>query len=137
MTRQGYAEICQRNTKYFGAATLTEWNVARLCSNRYTFVLVIMDTDNPEEMIDSFEYSIEDLLFYSTIPPFKINFNIPFRKPDSPHPTFKSSSRSVHAVGDSEHMFNRLNALITYYTNELGGKLVVPDNLKDIKDETF
>ncbi len=132
MTQHEYLEIEQgkTKTKYFGAATLTEWNVARLCPNRYTFVLVIMDKDNPSDMLGYVEYSVDELLSYSTIPPFKINFNIPFRKQPSPF-VQKGSSKGVHAFEGENPDFNRLDGLISYYTNDLHGKLVIPNSLKE------
>ena len=136
MTRQEYSKIGQRKTKYFGAATLSEWNVARLCPKRYIFVLVVMNKDNPEEMLDHIEWSAQDLLYYSTIPPYKINLNIPFRKPSS-HDLPGTSSQCVRAFKGRKPNFDRLSCLVKNYTEVFGGKLSVPDSLKEIKDETF
>ena len=127
MKRDCYNSIRQKD-KYFGAATLTEFNLAIKHPDRYFFVLVIMDEDSPEEMIDSVEYSVLELLSYSTIPPFKINFNIPYVKPSRipSQPRNNSARKSVPAfIGDKPN-FGRIEILISDYCSKLEGNLLSP-----------
>src|SRR3989338_2924588 len=59
--------------EYFGAATLTEWRSAYANPNNYFFVIC-------HEVQESFSFAIytpEEFERFSTIPPFKIFFNIP------------------------------------------------------------
>jgi hypothetical protein len=59
---------------YFGAATLTEWVQAFKTPNFFKFV--IAKTDDLEETFIFTEYSPKDFMEHSTIPPFKIYFNV-------------------------------------------------------------
>jgi len=70
-----YFEIkfTNQKEKYFGAATLTEWEAALDDNNEYCFVIA-MKTQNEWEFI---EYAPNELMEFSTIPPFKAYFNIP------------------------------------------------------------
>ena len=70
-----FFEIKKTSTikEYFGAATLTEWRSAYKNPKNYFFVIC-------QENNDKFhftEYSPEEFEKFSTIPPFKIFFNIP------------------------------------------------------------
>lgn len=59
--------------EYFGAATLTEWRAAYSNPNNYFFVIA-------QETIEGFnfiEYTPDEFEKFSSIPPFKIFFNIP------------------------------------------------------------
>ena len=60
---------------YFGAATLTEWAEAVENSEHYKFVVA---KERNETDFDFIEYTPEELLEYSYIPPFKVYFNIYF-----------------------------------------------------------
>ena len=60
--------------KYFGAATITEWRAALEHPDNYYFVVVI-----EKEKLEDFNFLIftpDEFLEYSTIPPFKVYFNI-------------------------------------------------------------
>ena len=62
-----------KKDKLFGAATLTEWEQAFKTPERYRFVIAMKNDD------ESFSFSIitpEELMAFSTIPPFKVYFNI-------------------------------------------------------------
>lgn len=59
---------------YFGAATLTEWVQAFITPDFFKFV--IAKTDENEDVFSFEEYSPSDFMQHSTIPPFKIFFNI-------------------------------------------------------------
>lgn len=61
--------------KYFGAATMTEWKQALEDPNHYRFVIAI---ELGEDKWDFKEYTPAEFMEYSTIPPFKVYFNIDF-----------------------------------------------------------
>lgn len=64
------------NSEYFGAATLTEWRAAYENLDRYFFVIC-------QEHKNGFyftKYTPDEFEQFSTIPPFKIFFNIPLNK---------------------------------------------------------
>jgi Holliday junction resolvase len=67
-------KMTKQTEVYFGAATLTEWHQAIKTPNNYKFVIAI--TDSLEENFEFKVYSPDDFMEHSTIPPFKINFNI-------------------------------------------------------------
>tara|TARA_B100000579_G_C22130291_1_gene531723 strand:+ start:58 stop:519 length:462 start_codon:yes stop_codon:yes gene_type:complete len=60
--------------KYFGASTITEWEGALDKNNNYLFIVAKSLDNNMWEFI---EYKPEELMKYSTIPPFHIYFNLP------------------------------------------------------------
>jgi Holliday junction resolvase len=72
-----YFEIKKTSQKevYFGAATLTEWFEAVENETNYMFVIAKEIAENEFEFI---EYTPEQFLQYSYIPPFKVYFNIDF-----------------------------------------------------------
>lgn len=124
MTENQYNSINTLKDKYFGAATLTEWNLAIKYPERYKFVLVIMDKDNPDKMLGFEEYTPLEMLTYSTIPPFKVNFNIPFIKTKITTPNRRDGT--VPAMGKKEkNPDGRLLRLIRFF-EKLGGKLLEP-----------
>lgn len=72
-----YFEIKEtsKNEKVFGAATLTEWDTAYENKGHYFFVIIKDGTEGnalPQYVI----YSPQEFITYSTVPPFKFNFNI-------------------------------------------------------------
>lgn len=69
--------------KYFGAATETEWEQAFADPDHYRFVVAL--TDDKEESFEWFFFTPEELQQVSTIPPFKINFNINLDVPIGEH----------------------------------------------------
>jgi hypothetical protein len=58
---------------YFGAATLTEWEAALAHESNFRFV--IATTDNEKWIFR--QYTPEEFMSFSYIPPFKIFFSIP------------------------------------------------------------
>ena len=72
---QYYFEIKKTMQKksYFGAATLTEWESAIQNPNTYKFVIA-KTTDDINFKFK--KYTPAEFMAFSTIPPFKINFNI-------------------------------------------------------------
>ena len=67
-------KMTKKKVKYFGAATLTEWVQAFKTPNHFKFV--IAKTDEKEENFEFMEFTPEEFMKHSTIPPFKIYFNI-------------------------------------------------------------
>lgn len=71
-----YFEIkkTSKTKKIFGAATLTEWNQAYADSEHFRFVIAV-SKDNIK--FNFYPVTIDEFALLSSIPPFKINFNIP------------------------------------------------------------
>jgi hypothetical protein len=67
-------KMTKQSETYFGAATLTEWAQAFKTPNFFKFV--IAKTDKDEEKFTFIEFSPTEFMEHSTIPPFKIYFNI-------------------------------------------------------------
>lgn len=65
---------CKDN--YFGAVTFLTWEEAFNNTDTFKFVMIWLNED--DEVISYQEYSPEELLPYSSIPPFKVNFSIPY-----------------------------------------------------------
>jgi hypothetical protein len=85
--------------KYFGAATMTEWKQALEDPAHYRFVIAI-------ELEDTWvfkEYTPAEFMEYSTIPPFKVYFNIDFSNNGK-----KSKKGKSNAVKMSLDNFNKL-----------------------------
>lgn len=61
--------------KYFGAATMTEWKQALEDPYHFRFVIAI---DLGEDKWSFKEYTPSEFMEFSTIPPFKVYFNIDF-----------------------------------------------------------
>ena len=62
-----------KDKKYFGAATLTEWQAAIQHPNTYFFIVALLK----ENKWVFTKYSPYEFMEFSTIPPFKVFFNIP------------------------------------------------------------
>ena len=74
---QWYFEIkkTSKTDQYFGAATLTEWEQAFKTPDTYRFVIAIAN----DKVVNGFEFielTPAQMMEYSTIPPFKIFFNL-------------------------------------------------------------
>jgi hypothetical protein len=67
-------KMTKQSTTYFGAATMTEWIQALKTPDLFKFV--IAKTDERENEFSFTEYSPIDFMSHSTIPPFKIFFNV-------------------------------------------------------------
>jgi len=80
-----------KTKKYFGAATLTEWEAALNSPERFKFVVAQMI----EEGWKFTEYTPEEFLEFSDIPPFKIFFKIHL---DTAQPRRQSKSKRSKAV---------------------------------------
>lgn len=97
------------NETVFGAATLTEWEQAIKEPETFRFVLAFLNSDGKKY---SFKYyKPEDFLKYSSIPPFKINFNwresnTPIKRRTSIEPTFDN----IKELDDFYETFKQKNA---------------------------
>lgn len=69
-------KMTKRADVYFGAATLTEWRQALADPEHFRFV--VARTDETEEVFEFIEYTPAEFMEFSTIPPFKVYFNIYF-----------------------------------------------------------
>mgnify|MGYP001324719629 FL=1 len=99
-----YFEIkfTNQKDKYFGAATLTEWECA--INNLDNFFFVVCRKDNNKWIFKSF--TPNEFIEYSTIPPFKIFFNMDLKDFD------KKNSDETKALKAN---FDNLNELASFY----------------------
>jgi|TARA_B100001964_G_C14176662_1_gene574127 hypothetical protein len=88
--------------KYFGAATLTEWECA--INNLGNFFFVICRFEDNKWLFDKF--SPKEFIEYSTIPPFKIFFDIDLKNFD------KKKSKETKSVKAN---FDNLKELVKVY----------------------
>ena len=65
-------KLTDHSDKCFGAATLTEWEQAMKTPEHYRFVIAIRHEDGTFEFR---QYTPEEFMRFSTIPPFKVYFN--------------------------------------------------------------
>lgn len=86
--------------KYFGAATLTEW--AQACATPNNYVFVVAKTDEKEQDFVFYEFTPEEFMGYSTLPPFKIYFNIDLNNQQ------KRPSRRGRAIKLNQLILNKL-----------------------------
>lgn len=91
-----YFEIkkTSQENKYFGAATLTEWIQALKDPDHFRFVIT---RESNEEKFDFFEYTPSEFMEISSIPPFKVFFNVDFRKETQTSP---GKSGAIKATKD-------------------------------------
>lgn len=66
-------KMTRKKEKYFGAATLTEWEQAIKDPKHFYFVVVIQNNEVIEKIIF---YKPEEFIKISSIPPFKVYFNL-------------------------------------------------------------
>ena len=97
-----YFEIKKTSNKeyYFGAATLTEWVGALENKSNYFFVVALSLGNQKWEFT---EYTPEEFIKYSTIPPFKIFFRVPISEKEK-----SKKRRNISAVTVSEDKINKL-----------------------------
>jgi len=96
-------KLTDHDDKCFGAATLTEWEQAFKTPETFRFVIAIRKGDG------SFDFRIftpEEFMKYSTVPPFKIFFNIDLKEPK---PGKRGGKRSAIAL--TKDVFNKMNML--------------------------
>lgn len=70
-------KMTRKKEKYFGAATLTEWEQAIKDPKHFYFVVVIQNNEIIEKIIF---YKPEEFIKISSIPPFKVYFNLDLNK---------------------------------------------------------
>ena len=99
-----YFEIkfTNQKDKYFGAATLTEWECA--IKNLDNFFFVVSRKENNKWIFKSFKPN--EFIKYSTIPPFKIFFNVDLKDFD------KKNTDETKALNAN---FENLNELVDFY----------------------
>lgn len=85
--------------KYFGGATMTEWKQALDDPEHFRFVIAI---DLGEDKWEFKEYTPSEFMEFSTIPPFKVFFNIDFSKNKN------TKNRKSNAVRMSLENFGKL-----------------------------
>ena len=69
-------KMTRHTDRYFGAATQTEWRQAFKDPDHFRFVVII--ADETDENFQFIEYTPAEFMEFSTIPPFKVYFNIDF-----------------------------------------------------------
>lgn len=67
-------KMTKKAENYFGAASLTEWKQAFADPEHFRFV--IAKTNEEESEFEFIEYTPEEFMSFSTVPPFKVYFNI-------------------------------------------------------------
>ncbi len=87
---------------YFGAATLTEWEAALANPDRFKFVVAW----EQEGGFCFQEYTPEEFMHFSYIPPFKVYFNVP-KQPTKTGETIKDS-KSVRLTPDLIHQMSEI-----------------------------
>jgi len=91
-----------RDKDYFGAATSTEWEQAFKDPEHYRFVICKSREDGS---FDFTELTPGQMMKYSTIPPFKIFFNVPLDGKE------RKSSGKTKALHLTKETFSALNGL--------------------------
>ena len=89
-----YFEIkkTSQENKYFGAATLTEWIQTLKDPDHFRFVIA---RESNEEKFDFFEYTPSEFMEISSIPPFKVFFNVDFRKETQTSPGKSGATKAT------------------------------------------
>lgn len=82
-----------------------------------------MDKNDSRKMLGYEEYSPQELLAYSTVPPFKVNFNIPLKKPETISAPHRRPSTVTVSSNDIKDPFKRISKLVEYFMKTLKGHL--------------
>lgn len=69
-------KMTRHKDRYFGAATLTAWRQAFKDPEHFRFVVAIEDSG----IFEFIEYTPDQFMRFSSVPPFKVNFNIEFKR---------------------------------------------------------
>lgn len=96
------SKMTHQEDLYFGAATQTEWAQAFKDPEHFRFVVVI--ADEADEHFRFLEYTPAAFMKFSTIPPFKVYFNIDFTGKQR-----KRSSGEKKAISLTEENFRQLD----------------------------
>lgn len=107
-----YFEIKKTSAEkeYFGAATLTEWRAAYSNPGNYFFVVC----QENEASFDFIIYTPEEFEKFSTVPPFKIFFNIPLNGREKVSVNRKNKT----AIRFTKERFNKLDILFATLKDE-------------------
>lgn len=87
-----------KQLSYFGAATLTEWKKALENEGRFFFIIAIEN----DKGYDFYMISPQKFLRYSTIPPYKVYFNIGLRVKNGQLKFTRPGRRKETIVPDDE-----------------------------------
>lgn len=107
-----YFEIkfTRQESYYFGAATLTEWEAALANPAHFWFVVAYQS----KNVWQFKEYTPEEFMSFSSIPPFKIFFNVPIN-PSRP----KSQKRIRSAINLTVTRLQKLAAVYGEFRTQL------------------
>ena len=86
-------KMTRQANKYFGAATLTEWEQAIKDPSHFRFVVAIQSND--DTILKFIEYTPEEFLRFSSIPPFKIFFNLDLNHTPTAKPSNKVTKEKI------------------------------------------
>ena len=100
-------KMTKRTDVYFGAATLTEWKQAIADSEHFRFV--VAKTNEEESEFEFLEYTPEEFMKFSTIPPFKVYFNIYFDR--SERETRKATKLTQDNLEVMSECFERISGI--------------------------
>lgn len=75
-------KMTTKNDVYFGAATMTEWRQAFKTPDRFRFVIAIVD-ESQDNGFRFIQLTPQEMMQVSTIPPFKVYFNINLQNLDN------------------------------------------------------
>ena len=102
--KQWFFEIkaTKKQDSCFGAATFTEWEQAFKTPETFRFVIVKISED--ESRFESLEFTPDEFMKYSSIPPIKVFFNINFKNMAGKKKT-NMSKKSFELLNDA---YNKL-----------------------------
>lgn len=108
-------KMTTKNDVYFGAASITEWNAMNNGNEDLLFVIA-RSKDGSNDGNTTFDFSIynkDDMKVFSSIPPFKVNINMPLdaQKAQEKIKKSKDGSRKSRAL--------RLDFELVRYLNKL------------------
>ena len=100
-------KMTKRHDVYFGAATMTEWEQAFRTPDYFRFVIAIAD-DAHEHGFRFIEMTPAEMMQHSTIPPFKVYFNIDLQNQEtgSRNKTGRKVNVKKKALRLTEPIFN-------------------------------
>ena len=98
-------KMTRKQDKYFGAATLTEWEQALKDPNHFFFVVALQ---NGSDISEFREYTPDEFIEFSSIPPFKINFNMDLLR-NSKSTKKNSKTKCVKAT------YEKIQRLLEFY----------------------
>ena len=102
-------KMTKRHDVYFGAATMTEWEQAFKTPDRFRFVIAIAD-ETQKHGFRFIEMTPAEMMQHSTIPPFKVYFNIDLKNQDgcAGNKTRKKNKVKKKALRLTESIFNTI-----------------------------